>query len=201
MGGFHLRYGALVQLVERIHALPDSRGGATESRIKNFSRLGFPPGERVGSGERTEYGAAQVVQLLVGFELLRHRMPPAVIAEIVRTEWDRVAAAFATAARAMTAQAHEPAETGGALRVPILLVDALALHEVGKTIRQGELLTTIEVVERDELHALLIGGATSPRSALLVDPAAILRDVAVQLPWLRRTKDAAEFIAAVEGMA
>lgn len=185
-----LRYGDLVQLIERMHALPASRGIATESRIKNFSRLDFPPGPKVGSGERAEYGPIQVVQLLVGFELLRHRMPPAVIAEVVRTEWPRIAHGFATAARELGRGEERGADA------PLLLVDAVALHEVGKTIRPGELLTTIEPVSPSELFGGADqGSAASVRSALVLNPAAILAAAAAQLPWLRRPKDAAAFIA------
>lgn len=185
-----LRYGDLLQLLERLHALPRSRAIATESRIKNFSRLGFPNGPRVGSGERADYGADQIVQLLVGFELLRHRLPPAVIVEVVRTEWPAIAAAFATAARSL----DDPARSGDWAKRPILVVDIAALHEAGKTVRRGELLSAIEVADADEL---LGAKAAGWRSTLLIDPGTVIADAAELTPSLRRSLDASEFIAAI----
>lgn len=182
-----LRYGDLLQLLERLHALPRSRAIATESRLKNFSRLGFPNGPRVGSGERAEYGADQVVQLLVAFELLRLRMPPAVIAELVRTEWSAIAKAFVEAARMI-----ERRHNGDAARRPILVVDATALHEAGKTVRRGELLSVIETIPADELLAI---GARPWRSAMLIDPVAVIADAAAIAPGLRRSISTGAFVA------
>lgn len=187
-----LRYGDLLQLLERLHALPRSRAIATESRIKNFSRLGFPNGPRVGSGERAEYGADQVVQLLVAFELLRHRLPPAVIAEIVRTEWPTIAAAFATASLTLSAAARsDPAKR------PILVVDTAALHEAGKTVRRGELLSAIEVVGADDV---LGANGAGWRSILLIDPRELLTDAAALTPDLKRSVGGDKFIAAVNAL-
>ncbi|RYY26134.1 MAG: hypothetical protein EOP62_11695 [Sphingomonadales bacterium] len=188
-GHLKLRYGDLLQLLERMHALPRSRAIATESRIKNFSRLGFPNGPRVGSGERADYGADQIVQLLVAFELLRHRLPPAVISEIVRTEWPAIAAAFATAARTL---GDDP--RGDPATRPVLVVDTAALHEAGKTVRRGELLSAIEVVGAD----LVLGAKGAGwRSILLIDPGALLADAAALTPGLKRSLAGDDFIAAV----
>ncbi|MES2096788.1 MAG: hypothetical protein V4459_08495 [Pseudomonadota bacterium] len=189
-----LRYGDLLQLLERLHALPRSRAVATESRIKNFSRLGFPNGPRVGSGERADYGVDQIVQLLVAFELLRLRVPPGVIAEIVRTEWATIGAAFATAARTIDDRSGNAARRA---KRPLLVVDAAALHEAGKTVRRGELLTSIELLPADEF---LGGGIASWRSAMLIDPAAVLADAAALVPGLRRSIDPAEFLAAIASL-
>ena len=182
-----LRYGDLLQLLERLHALPGSRRTATESRLKNFSRIGFPNAIRVGSGERAEYGADQIVQLLFAFELLRLRVPPAVIAEIVRTEWSAIAAAFANAACALKGALDAASRKDR----PLLAMDAVALHEAGKTVRRGELLTTMEVVAANELTSRTEGW----RSILLIDPSAVVVDAAAQLPWLRRSVDQGEFLA------
>lgn len=197
----HLRYGDLVQLIGRVHALPGSRSGATESRIKNLSRIGFPPAERVGSGERAEYGAEQVVQLLVAFELLRHRVPPATIAEIVRTEWTRIAAAFAAAARALLEPgARRLAPAGEFGSRPLLLVDSLGLHDIGTTVNRGELLTTVEPTDATELFGAA-AGEWRPRSALVLDPGAIVAEVAAQTPWLRRSRPGEEWLRAVAAIA
>lgn len=191
-----LRYGDLRQLLERLHSLPPSREVATESRLKNFSRLSFPFGPRVGSGERAEYGAEQIVQLLVAFELLRHRMPPAAIVEVIRTEWTTIAVAFAASAVAITREASGTQVSND--QGTILLVDAVALHEAGKTVRPGELLTTIEAIA----PASLFGSSqVRRRSCLIVDPSAVLRDVVALLPASRRFADPTEFLADVAALS
>jgi hypothetical protein len=187
----NLRYRDLLELTERLYALPRSRGVATESRIKNFSRLNYPAGPRVGTGERADYGAVQVVQLLVGFELLRHRMPPAVIVELVRTEWNRIAPVFADTAKAIL-------DAVGKDVTRLLLVDSLALHEVGKTIRAGELLSTIEIVDAAQLADVLISGAG--RSWLLINPEALIREASELMPLLRRPRSIEAFLTAVSNM-
>lgn len=187
----HLRYRELLQLLERLHTLPRGRGVATESRIKNFSRLDFPAGPKVGSGERVEYGAEQIVQLLVAFELLRLRVPPAAIAELVRSEWPSIAEVFAGVARKggsildRTGRAYPERE--------LLLIDAVALHEAGKTVRRDELLTVVDIVSASEM----MKGEIPWRSALLIDPGALLSDAAEQLAFLRRPADPAAFMKAV----
>jgi hypothetical protein len=187
----NLRYRDLLQLIEQLYALPRSRGVATESRIKNFSRLNYPAGPRVGTGERADYGPVQVVQLLVGFELLRHRVPPAVIVELVRTEWDRIAPVFADTAKAIL-------DADGKDVTKLLLVDSLALHEVGKTIRAGELLSTIEIIDASQLADVTVCGAG--RSWLLINPEMLVRQASDEMSLLRRPRPKEEFLTAVSKM-
>ena len=189
-----MRFGDLRRLVGLVHALPHARDSAIEARLKNMMRLGFPVTDAVGSGERAEYRAEQVLQFLLAFELLRFRMPPAAVVHIVTAGWPRACAAFAAAAR----DVMEGTVPTAARRGDLLVVDALALHEPGKTVVAADILSTLEVESAGDVAAGI--GSAAGRSMLLLDPRAILDAAVGMMPSLRRPVDTRFFLQDVAGM-
>ncbi|HEX4694456.1 MAG TPA: hypothetical protein VH326_07930 [Sphingomonas sp.] len=178
-----LQQGDIVRIAMALHDLPATRKSATTSRIKNFLKLDFPSITAVGTGDRADYTAVHAVQLLIGFELLRFRMPPNVIVAVVNSSWPTIAGAFGDAARTLRAQGAGQ-EPGG--ERTLLSVDSRALHETGKTVTPRGLKSSVEVVKATAL-ATAIGSAPGGfRSGLIIDPTFMLERVLEALPKLRR---------------
>lgn len=178
-----LQQGDIVRIAMGLHDLPASRKSATTARIKNFLKLGFPAVEAVGTGDRADYTAVHVVQLLVGFELLRFRMPPNVIVAVVNAGWPRIAGAFGDAARDLRRAGSHPERT-------LLSIDSRALHETGKVVAPRDLKSTVQQLGAATLAESLAAGAGAFRSGLIIDPTFMLERVIEEFPRLRRAMSA-----------
>ncbi|TPG13185.1 hypothetical protein [Sphingomonas oligophenolica] len=74
----------VLSIVGGVHHVVDDRQKALKSRLQHFQRLGFPAGINTGKGKPAAYGARQVVDLLVAFELLQVGLWPEVIVGVLR---------------------------------------------------------------------------------------------------------------------
>lgn len=177
-----------------LHDLPGDRREATDARIKNFLKLGFPAITRVRTGDRTDYTAEHVIQLLIGFELLRFRMPPSVIAAVVASDWTNISKSFAKAARALLDPLSDTVPDAGR---ELLSIDSLALHETGKTITPEDLKSSVEVEKAAALAKVIGSPRGGFRSGLIIDPTYMLDGIGKELPKLRRPMENAVFLKAI----
>lgn len=84
----------LVGMVAGVH--PD-RAETFRSRLKQWQKMGFPEGTRVGKGVKAEYGATQVLQLVMLVKLLRIGLTPERAQNLIFNAWDRMRAGFCEA--------------------------------------------------------------------------------------------------------
>ncbi len=178
-----LQQGDIVRIAMGLHDLPSTRKAATTARIKNFLKLDFPAVTAVGTGDRADYTPSHTIQLLIGFELLRFRMPPNVIVAVVNKDWPKIAGAFGDAARALRRQRAGDAPGG---EHPLLSIDSRALHETGKTVTEKNLKSSVAIVRSTDLANAVGPGPGGFRSGLIIDPTYMLERVLEQLPRLRR---------------
>jgi hypothetical protein len=67
------------------------------SRLKQWQKMGFPEGTKVGRGVKADYGAQQVFQLVLLVKLLRIGLTPERAQTLIRTAWPRFMGGFAEA--------------------------------------------------------------------------------------------------------
>ena len=70
------------------------RGETFRSRMKQWQKSGFPDGTRVGKGVKAEYGATQVLQLVMLVKLLRVGLTPDRAQKLILAAWPRIKAGF-----------------------------------------------------------------------------------------------------------
>lgn len=63
------------------------KGETFQSRLKQWQKMGFPEGTRVGRGTKAEYGALQVFQLVILVKLLRVGLTPERAQKLVTSAW------------------------------------------------------------------------------------------------------------------
>jgi hypothetical protein len=73
------------------------RAETFRSRLKQWQKMGFPAGTRVGKGVKAEYGATQILQLVMLVKLLRIGLTPERAQNLVSLAWDRIRAGFCEA--------------------------------------------------------------------------------------------------------
>ena len=73
------------------------RGETFRSRMKQWQKAGFPAGTRVGTGVKAEYGATQVLQLVMLVKLLRVGLTPDRAQKLILATWPRIKAGFCEA--------------------------------------------------------------------------------------------------------
>ncbi|WP_301073215.1 hypothetical protein [Sphingomonas sp.] len=81
---FPLILSQVVDLFAGLLSVPAEKRGTLLGRFQHLSRLGFPSDVNTGRGKRAEYGAFQVVELLLAFELMQLGIPSERAAELVR---------------------------------------------------------------------------------------------------------------------
>lgn len=70
------------------------RGETFRSRMKQWQKSGFPDGTRVGKGVKAEYGATQILQLVMLVKLLRVGLTPDRAQKLILAAWPRIQAGF-----------------------------------------------------------------------------------------------------------
>ena len=91
-----LTYAQTLRLLASVHSVSDAKLVAFRGRLQHFQRLGFPPGVNTGRGRAAIYGPAELMNLLVAFEMLQLGMTPERIKRVLTLDQPMViiAAAF-----------------------------------------------------------------------------------------------------------
>lgn len=84
-------------LVGMVAGVKPSRAETFRSRLKQWQKMGFPEGTRVGKGAKAEYGATQILQLVLLVKLLRIGLTPERAQTLIFNAWDRFRAGFCEA--------------------------------------------------------------------------------------------------------
>lgn len=84
-------------VVATIVGVRPSKGETFKSRLKQWQKMGFPEGTKVGRGVKAEYGALQVLQLALLVKLLRIGLTPERAQSVITTAWTRFMAGFVEA--------------------------------------------------------------------------------------------------------
>lgn len=80
-------FSDLEALVRAVHG-GGSKPTALLGRVKYLQRLSWPPGGGRGQGSRAGYGLAQVIGMMLAFELLELGLPPVRAVRLMRSSWD-----------------------------------------------------------------------------------------------------------------
>lgn len=81
-------------LISLVAGVKSDRAQTFQSRMKQWQKSGFPEGTRVGKGVKAEYGATQILQLVMLVKLLRVGLTPDRAQTLVLTAWPRIKAGF-----------------------------------------------------------------------------------------------------------
>ena len=74
-------------VVSTVAGIASEKSETFQSRLKQWQKMGFPEGTRVGRGTKAEYGALQIFQLVILVKLLRVGMPPERAQKVVTSAW------------------------------------------------------------------------------------------------------------------
>lgn len=74
-------------VVSMVAGVTPEKAQTFQSRLKQWQKMGFPEGTRVGKGARAEYGALQVFQLAILVKLLRVGLTPERAQKVVTSAW------------------------------------------------------------------------------------------------------------------
>lgn len=96
--GFSLNTDEVVALLMRVHEIDPANERLLRARLKHLQRLGVPEGVNTGRGRIASYGAVQLCQLALAFELLDVGLTPS-RTKMVVSEWRRIRDAFSFAVR------------------------------------------------------------------------------------------------------
>lgn len=79
-----LSQAQIVDLLSELYDVPPGKRGTLLARLQHLSRIGFPTGVNTGGrGKRAKYGALQIAELLLAFELMQLGMPSERAADLV----------------------------------------------------------------------------------------------------------------------
>jgi hypothetical protein len=99
-------YGEVFTLLGMAHGVPKEREPALRGRLQHLQKLGFPEGIKTGRGRPAKYGPAQVLGLLVAFELLQLGLTPERAARVVQYNLSVIAKAVRVTAREIGKEAE-----------------------------------------------------------------------------------------------
>ncbi len=74
-------------VVAMVAGITPEKAATFQSRLKQWQKMGFPEGTRVGRGTKAEYGALQVFQLAILVKLLRVGLTPERAQKVVISAW------------------------------------------------------------------------------------------------------------------
>jgi hypothetical protein len=73
------------EILMAMHQVHPSKKGAFSARTRHLKRLGFPPGANVGRGRSVTYGASELINLLLAFEMAEVGINPERAVKILST--------------------------------------------------------------------------------------------------------------------
>jgi len=76
-------------VVSMVAGISPEKGETFRSRLKQWQKMGFPQGTKVGRGVKAEYGAAQIFQLVLLVKLLRIGLTPDRAQRVIKSAWTR----------------------------------------------------------------------------------------------------------------
>ena len=112
------------------------------SRLKQWQKMGFPDGTKVGKGVKAEYGASQVLQLILLVKLLRIGLTPERAQYVIKNGWKIFKAGFVEALNCMRA---------GETHLHYFFVQLDALSDLTSPTGSGHMHIFINVLSDDEM--------------------------------------------------
>jgi hypothetical protein len=98
------KYGEVEGILARLHgADADAQAGALRGRIKHLRRLGMPFGQSPGTGNKIEYGSAEIYQFAFCLELEEFGLDPALIVGLLEAHRAYVLSCYAGAEKKLAA--------------------------------------------------------------------------------------------------
>jgi hypothetical protein len=85
-----LSFGEASFLISLVAGIRPERAETFQSRLKQWQKMGFPEGTRVGRGVKAEYGATQIFQLALLVKLLRVGLTPERAQNVIKDGWTRL---------------------------------------------------------------------------------------------------------------
>jgi hypothetical protein len=74
-------------VLSMVAGIAPEKADTFQSRLKQWQKMGFPQGTRVGKGAKAEYGALQVFQLAILVKLLRVGLTPERAQKVITSAW------------------------------------------------------------------------------------------------------------------
>lgn len=145
MPRFVARFAEVSGMIARVHQVPDDRSTALRGRLQHLQKLRFPPGVNTGRGRPVEYGAVQIVLLVLALELIVLGVPPERVVTALSEEESRIRPAI----NLVLAEANKDIESAQAvfLRIqPQALFEGdpnigfATVEEMAKMLRQTSML-------------------------------------------------------------
>ncbi|PQM27663.1 hypothetical protein CVO77_03575 [Sphingopyxis lindanitolerans] len=84
-------------LVSLVAGIQPEKGETFRSRLKQWQKMGFPEGTKVGRGVKAQYGARQILQLVLLVKLLRIGLTPERAQSVIKEAWTRFMGGFVEA--------------------------------------------------------------------------------------------------------
>lgn len=69
-------FGELESVLASVHLIDQTKRTAFQSRLKNFHRLGYPPGFRAVKGKAATYTPLQIIEMALAVEMTQLGLPP-----------------------------------------------------------------------------------------------------------------------------
>lgn len=84
-------------IISMVAGISAEKGETFRSRLKQWQKMGFPEGTKVGRGVKAQYGAVQIFQLVLLVKLLRIGLTPDRAQRVITTGWTRFMGGFTEA--------------------------------------------------------------------------------------------------------
>ena len=143
---FEARFADVTQLIVSLHNVSPERLTALRGRLQHLQKLNFPPGINTGRGRPAEYGARQILLLVLALELIVLGAAPERAAAVMRDQEDRVRAAVRKALEDIGNETADSERTVFLRLEPVALFDRDpnlgfgALPEIAQFLRKTALL-------------------------------------------------------------
>lgn len=96
-----LSFAEAQMVVSLVAGISVDKSETFRSRLKQWQKMGFPEGTKVGKGVKAQYGASQVLQLVILVKLLRIGLTPERAQNLIKTGWKRFKGGFVEALACM----------------------------------------------------------------------------------------------------
>lgn len=92
-----LTFAQAYYIVSLAAGIRPDKGETFRSRLKQWQKMGFPEGTKVGKGVKASYGALQILQLVLLVKLLRIGLTPERAQNVIKVGWPAFKGGFVEA--------------------------------------------------------------------------------------------------------